>query len=488
MRGAVLCFLSLLAIPATSQNYAFFSSTVKKVFAELPDTSQTYCIAFDSVIADGTDSLYYNWNGLNPGSAMSDTCLFGGSWKWCRFYDYPGWLGNEIRHTSNDVYYFRNILGDTFKIDASIGPGDTSIIFQDLTTPIPLNYSLVFDGKDTMTLWNVIDSVKIYKVLLTMLMGPFSSTTSLSQIITGKNLGLIQFISINPYLPSSSLRLIGTTNPGKGFVSVTKEMIYDFQPGDYFDYQTTHIDYLTPGTDYHSYSRHSILSRTDMGDSIQYQIQIDSFNYTSTLVYTNTFFRTILKSDALAQLPLGRFDGYTNKVTKETFDGIRRIQYVKSWDEEDEYCGPDDCWGQKDFPVGVAPIRKEWTYVEGLGLFKYRQFVDGVAGVYHTRKLECYSKDGTLYGNCTWVGEESKEPEPPQILIHNDLQQRHISIHSPSEIELIEIYTIDGRILLQESQAGNECIIPVNDLSRGIYILRVSSSIGRIYTEKILIQ
>lgn len=79
---------------------------------------------------------------------------------------------------------------------------------------------------------------------------------------------------------------------------------------------------------------------------------------------------------------------------------------------------------------------------------------------------------------------------PEQIVFsHDPLNDRIIvRILGEGQLKYVELYAMDGRLLLHEKDCGESCSITIDGNSAGIYLLRAIANNGMVKTFKFLKQ
>ena len=137
---------------------------------------------------------------------------------------------------------------------------------------------------------------------------------------------------------------------------------------------------------------------------------------------------------------------------------------------------------------GLGNPRAKETWVEGIGS-DYGLLWSGYYGVYDGwHCLLCFHQYGELvwenpeYGFCTYTAvEETKDSE---IFIFPNPAKEKVTIEGVEATE-VKVYNAIGQ-LVKTVRNTNE--ISVADLSRGVYMLRVTDAEGKVYTNKITVR
>ncbi len=218
----------------SAQNYSLFNSASKKVFTEFPAADSTYSIAFDTVLAIGSDSVYQPYYGVEDYVITSENCEFWGPPE-CKPQTKPIWIGQKVVSDNGSNYWFFNNQGDTLKFSFGIQTGETSLFYEDGSQ----RFHILSEGADTMTVIGLVDSIQTYRILHTDLQGnTINSALNNQAIIIGKDLGMIRFFQVDLFPEVlNPLAILGNSSPETGLYKLTNAMIYDHQPGDVIQHQ-----------------------------------------------------------------------------------------------------------------------------------------------------------------------------------------------------------------------------------------------------------
>ncbi len=167
------------------------------------------------------------------------------------------WLGKTITVLPDGTHLFDNFWGDTVIIHTQAALNDTWNIYDDNTDTF---YTATVTGIDTMTVLNSIDSVKAITIHAYNSNGMLGNDPlNNERILLSKNHGLLRVCDLfvfplhepgKSYQPGFDYFLDTYTQNGNGknlFFTITgfnnpaMSEIYDFQPGDFLEYQSSDI-------------------------------------------------------------------------------------------------------------------------------------------------------------------------------------------------------------------------------------------------------
>jgi len=163
------------------------------------------------------------------------------------------WLGKKVTSYADGSWFFDNYWGDTVIVRTQAHPGDIWLFYDDTTN---IHYTATLVSTDTMTVMNVIDSIKT--MVLTSYQGVNINTNDLLnnvKIILSKNHGFVQTIDLymfplhepdTVYGQGFDLWLdnISYTGPDSSNIAFTqvsfhnpdKSELYDYNVGDVFEW------------------------------------------------------------------------------------------------------------------------------------------------------------------------------------------------------------------------------------------------------------
>jgi hypothetical protein len=476
MKHVLTPILALLSFLAFSQDYTLFNAGSKKLYSDLPSEDSTFSLAFDSVISAGTDSIYFMYTGLGY-EIETDSCMFWGS-EWCTQQSKPSWLGSHVYFDNNRYYRFLTTQNDTLNLNFSLLPGDSSIFYQDESQ----KFFIVFEGSDTMAVLDFVDSVKSYRIHHTDASGnTINSSLNDKRIITGKEIGLIEFFRID-YFPImlSPLHLIGNVSPDAGLISLTNEMIYDHQPGDEIQYLDIYDNEGgPPWCNYHRYIKHKFLDRIDMQDSIIYTLARFTFEEGESTQLSDTITLKYKKAEILAEIPFDYIDQskilVTNTLHKVDYCGLDFWTYTIT-PKYLAYCDYDNCWGSYDIP-GPPPAEKT-VYVCGLGLYSDESSITSPppTGYWRWYGIIYFKKNGIICGDEAIVGVSNPDLSEDLFTVYPNPARDFIIIHSAANSKsIITISNLNGQVIMNALVKDPVTRMDIGNLNTGMYLVKLIS-------------
>ena len=485
MKKLSLVLLLILPFLLSGQDYKLITATSKKLFTTLPDAQNAYSLAIESANANGADSVYFNFFGLNNGEIESDTC-----WFWtgniCTQQNYPVWAGPKIEYDNDSHYRFYNLNNDSLFFNFN----------TDINGPVPFYedsvqvFSITYEKSDTLTVLGNPDSARFFNIIHTDLEGNIiNSPLNGQNIIIAKNFGLVRFFVIDSF-PAvlKPLGLIGNVSPNAGFYKLTNEMVYDYQPGDEVQYYEN--VYYEPGTNppWYNYTRYrklTFLSRVDSEDSIKYTVRQNIFYVDSTIVETDTITFSYLASGIIAQIPFEKYYWATRKLFLEDYCDTEHWTYTTSSVNDVDYCEADTCWGTGD--SGGPPEHEFIKYVEGVGMYKKQNYVVGPDGYSKTTRIVYYNIGGEVCGD-EITGVDQTIASATQIVLQPNPASKTVNVLSPVPISQLEMFDATGKRVFHGYPIGKEIVIDLNHLTGGVYFVRVLLENNGIVTKKLIVR
>lgn len=458
-----------------AQDYKLFNASSVKVFTEPENARRSYSMAFDSVVGQGNDSVYYTYTHISDSLVNGQDCYFWGP-DLGYLQNRPIWIGSSIRHISPMVYKFITNLGDTLDFDFLASETDTTIVhsYPDQS------FKLVYLGKTVSSVLGFADSLKHFKILHYDANGqPTGSAIDQKPISIGKELGLVDFLQIDSFpVILKPLTLLGQKNPDIGLNAINGEKLYDHQVGDVI--QTCTWTYLKYGGEviWHTkeFNKYSFLSRFDTNSEIIYTAEHELFYKDSTVFYHDTVTLSYDRFQVVHSAPFDRlehdFDLHYNTVFNKDFGGIKLWAYANEPGYL-RYCPQKNCWGEMD-TQGPPPFINT-TYVCGLGLYVTYDFYDYGGEHYegYGHYIVYYNKNGFSFGDEAFVGIEGMDSSAECLVLSPNPCTNRIRVQLPSDGDwLVSVYDLNGTELVAKSIHGNSCMLDVATLKTGFYIVQ----------------
>ncbi len=474
MKKSLTVLFVCFSVVVFGQNYKLFNGSSKKIFASGTIADTTYGIAFDPLQAIGSDSVYYNYTGLDEW-IVSENCEYWGPPD-CHQQNKPSWIGLNVIFDNISKYKFNTNQNDTLIFDFSIAQGDSMLFFQDETQ----KFYMVFEGSDTTTILGIADSARFYRIINTDLAGnTIFSALNNEMIVTGKLMGLADFFRID-YFPQllQPVHLVGNTAPDAGIYRLTAEMLYDYQPGDEIQY----IDrYSNPGgppwLNYFRYIKHNFISRTNTADSIFYTVKRFTFELGAVSHITDTIILKYRKNEIVTEIPFDKINQSdilrTKRLYQEDYCGLTLWSY-KVVPEYLGYCSAENCWGYYDIP-GPPPI-EETIYVCGLGIYNDEGFLYTYPPMAYSFRVGViyFNKNGIECGNEMIVNINDPLAQAAVFTIYPNPANDYLFVKTDKvEPGTLWITDINGQLIKSTTLSGPLSTIEIGSLSPGIYLAKI---------------
>ena len=486
MKNLLLVLLIFTSSLAFTQNYKAFNSSTKKLFADFPAKQNTYSISFDSVQSVGNDSVYFNFFRLPwEFNFTSYDCGFWGGPE-CYKQNMPVWIGAKIESDNLYSYNFYPNNGETIHFNFDPFNGDPSIFYQDSVQ----KFSLMFEGTDTISVLNYIDSARFFKISHSDLEGnQINSPLNGQNIILAKEVGLTQFFQIDSFPQVlKPLHLIGNENPNLGITKITNEMIFDWQPGDEIQYREYYYwNNGPPWENFTRYRKHRILSRTQTSTHLNYQIEEEIFYADSSFILVDTITKSYNRHTILAQLPFEVFDGNYKSLYLDDYCDFKLWAFHNKPNNSLIYCEVDNVWGYWDT---FGPPDEEYkTYALGIGVYidKLMDYHGGIS-LYsgHYNNIVYFKKNEIACGDLI-VGIEQYDEVSARVTVHPNPAHSVVYLSADVAITKINLIGSNGKVLLSEIYKSNKVTIDVGHLPDGIYFAKIELDTNTILTKKIVV-
>ncbi len=480
MKNALLYALLILSTISLGQNYKLFHANAKKVYTNFPVPDSTFSIVFDSVKLVGTDSVYFNFT--QPGNMInSDSCQFWGGQE-CIKQDRPTWLGSKVVFDNISGYEFFTANGDTLTFHFTVNTGGPVIFYQNPEEKFYITYL----KSDTITALNFQDSARFYTIIHTDASGNvINSALNNSQIIIGKNLGMIQFFQVDAF-PSllNPISILGNISPDIGLAKLTNEILYDHTVGDILQFRAyQHYNYGPPEDNYENFIRYTFLSKTITTDSIIYTAAKYIFEKNEAIATNDMVVLKYKKDDFTASIPYDYIQPdwfmITPKLYLHDYCGLKLWTYSTKRNQGLRYCSSENCWGSNDVP-GPPPF-EETIFTSGLGIYSSIYAEAPMSGtstaVYRSNTLIYFKKNGISCGTEAILGFD-ENPESGLLFLVYPIPAKDIITIETNDPKggIVSIVAGNGMTLLEKQFSGKSTQLDISFLKRGIYLLKLTSN------------
>lgn len=446
------------------QSYRCFQSGVEHYFLNSDDYLRG--IRIDSTIIAGDTTIYYPFRTLRNQShwPMNDT---GGSW-----------LGKKVKECADGTFIFDTYWGNPIILKTQASLGDFWIFYQDTSSRY---YGATVTAVDTMTVLGVLDSIKRIKIIA--IVGSTITTSdpvNNMELILSKSFGFAKIFDLYmfPYHPDSGAYIYSTDyfyeNCGSQIFNIidlvkpTKMELYDFNVGDYFEYNGTEAVSM----DNNAFYVDSVIGKTVVSSgSITYIFKtkryIEYYGYPGSHALT---FGTKLLNVTMAPL-------FDSRMPEEV--GVYDIIHYHPKDSLGCIISP-----KYDFDMNP------WYWDEPCGV--YEQYKIGLGKVFFAECLDPTPGPASgdsyhlIYAYKNGVGCGGYHPLPMSVDdvaapfketgIYPNPATTELTVYSAGKINKVEIYNTIGQSLFSGQFNDGNVHIDIRHLSPGMYLVRVNSS------------
>ena len=484
MKKHLIFLLIIISAPSFGQNYKLFNAGSRKLFATYPAPGVAYSIAFDTVTAEGNDSVYHNFCGLDNAFYETDSCMFWGG-PVCTKQTFPSWLGKKVVMKNTGEYRFITLANDTLNFTFPTHLQDTSLFYSDNTQ----RFSIILTQKGVLSL-GVTDSFRLYMILHTNQNGIIiGSPLQGATILIFKPSGLNSFFQIDSFPQVlKPLSLYGDRFLQTGLYRITNEMVYAYQSGDKIQYhEYWHQSGGPPWNNYDLYRTYTIIGKTISPDSLIYDVQQSLFNADSSNQTTSTIQLRFLRNKVIEELPYEKFNGMTRRLANLDYCGLKLWTYSEYRMEGQAFCAADTCWGTTD--TGGPPLVFNRKVVLGLGVYENSMGVLGPppAGYSVGSQIVYFKKGAVSCGTEVVVGVENMEGINRAIKISPNPATTSCIVSANAAMQKIVLLDMSGRQMQVKEPNADSASLDISMLRPGVYFAQIwfAGSLARV--EKLLI-
>jgi hypothetical protein len=486
MKKLLSSILCLLSFSLLAQDYQLFKSGSNVVFT---DSVKAFSVAFDSVKLQNSDSIYYNFSTVRDtfSNFNTDTCQFWGQ-DWAIIQDKATWLGAEVKDGNNGRYSFITLLKDTLNFDFNVNTTDSTLIFKDATQKFYLKYIKEQEG----TVLNYTDELRHYEVIHTDSSGlRLNSELQGSEVIIGKELGLVQFFQIDQFPEIlNPVYLLGHSKLDLGLYEITEADVYDYQIGDEIQYSKyVYDDFQNFQENYHYFEKFEILSRVDGSDSVLYQAERTIYSRDFNTSVTDNVRLSYSKNKIIQKLPFEIYDANRRSLSYQNYDGINLWNYKIQPDLSLFYCELENCWGTYDTGGPLADYENNYTL--GVGPSWWSFYIRGGDGsISRGERIGYFKKNGNVWGKEVVLGIKESFQNMKLTISPNPMANR-ATIRTTEMLNNASLMVTDltGRNVLQvEGIIGNSINLRTSNLPNGFYLLQLIQNNRTIGLDKFVVQ
>lgn len=478
----LIVFILLLSVlcKTNAQNFRTIKAGSEAYFAN-PE-GFVRAIRIDSIKANGTDTLLYNFNNI---ITVDDLCFR---------IDLGSWIGRPVLiRESGDTYYF-NYYNDSIMIRTHAGLNDSWICYR---WPDKRKIAAKVTEIEEETFLDLTDSVKTIELQVTDSMG-----NGVVHELNGFQMKLschFGFVSMPAFMvfpdygdeyynlhhpDLGPFDLAGLTNPETGVTNLTWKKIYDYESGDEIHTSTFEYscNFTNPcGTETDKKEIFRVLSREEKNDTILYSVELRVQNFGVNGLDTIDYFITDYpKFDLLPGEIVGDFDlneftmGTKSKSEPYIFDAVFGDVY-------------DSC----KYQLAVDACDVTYTYYKGLGGPYYDAFLCPFTPFYrYSHKLLYYRKGEVTWGTPLIISDVhdfsdaqfvfSIFPNPAKDLITVNIPETWINPQ-------LEIWNLCGQKITGQNLKGQSVQVDISSVSDGIYFISIIGEQGK-YIAKLVVK
>lgn len=487
---ALILSVTILSGQAIGQNYQTINSSQVNYFGT---SNLDYILATrtDSVELDGLDSVFYSYKTYRSINVSEG-------------YAGASWIGNSVRIKPNGDNIFLNESSEEITIKTQASLNDTFVVY---TYP---NSSIIYGtitSVDTMTILGALDSVKVLEL--------FSSESFLldqEEFVLSKNHGFVKvfpfFYFPEPYKKShytesliteinAPITLVGSTFPHVGITMITKAHMYTMAPNDQVRYHHDHYCYMPMqgnlgGAEY----KHilTVTDRTDYGvDSIQFSVEDVHVDEVGNSCWSdqeaNSF--TIYNTDELVDtyLPEELHRITPNDNTEVMFNTMNYADNCGKLTLR-QHINKGSFWLANDtFQHYSIVTRYDEDWIEGFGKITTNGNIllnNPSRFAYFTESIYYTSLNGDVCGDLTLNAPEQID-ENLNLTIYPNPSNGFLKIISTEPMDKISIVDLAGKAVFEMDVNGFETQLELNDLTSGVYLVKVISG-NEISTERMIMK
>jgi len=413
------------------------------------------------------------------------------------------WFGAAVTQHTGGSFFFNTIWDDTIIIKTAANPGDNWIFYNDTTNRY---YTATVSAVDTMSFAGKFDSVKIITLISLSDTGIVKNDSlNNAQIILSKNYGFVQVFDLYtfPYHKPNSYYTHGfdyfldafAPYPEKAkmffkqvnFYNPTGFDIYDYQPGDMFEYiGDGNLAPFAPNG--HSVTLDSIISINPVGlDSLYYIAEQRS----QSIIYSSPPIKNYsdVPNGIIPVSKLKLID--TSKMSEET--GVLYNYYYNPGDTS--HCFVSAIYSLSDNMIkgGIVklfePCSSGSAYKIGVGKVGFSK-CDVTAKISYTEYLAADKKNGTQceYFQPLVVPNILTASIQANIFPNPATDNLYIKLESTDNLSYTtRLINTLGQQLYQSKTNNSQQTINVSNFQPGIYNMQLRDDNGNTLNKKITI-
>ncbi len=480
MRGLLIFLFIISSLTVNAQSWSPAVEGKKKFYTN--GFHYLRMMMYDSVITNGTEKYFYPFKTWR-GSPCQDY------WE-IETFDSNGasWWGKEIVITDTGASLFYNYDNEMIELKHLSDIDDEWVLFH--SDSLNIVYHAKITALDTMTIQGMLDSIKMIKITtLDKNNNPIADSLDGLELILSKEHGLIRTLDwyMFPYRTDSFYKpssidcyYMQMLKDGQIYNVQTKGLIfnlvdlkstsmaemYDYEIGEVLHWQN--MWYWAPSQFNYTYWAHKVVEKK-FSDSFVYYTYIE-------LTSGDTTYSSHSKYDFA-------IDSITFLPEKNLPDHANVIYYFNPKDSSFCYLSPmidifedlgifngNYSGGLVSYKVGLGCTYRIYGNSQ---TFLHETLIRGAKK--NTSQTPCWKNNNIIsIGNVIFENTNQIKvyPNPASSIINIKLENE-VNVYKPLEISII---SISGKVIVKTVQTNADFSLDVNNLSQGVYYLKIKSS------------
>ncbi len=502
--------ISLSTVPLSAQEYVPFYAHTKAIYTTSPEAGPTSALGFIAAGFIGADSVYLPVTTFDPMDyegmvePIQNDCEMGfwGSAGLCHPQNVPLWLGAEMRKIGSSTYRYTTTLGEHLFFDFGVAEGESSLVYENNDFAL----YLIGEGEGSGNYLGLEQSTAKFRLATLDAQGEvLASALHDAPITLGSQLGAIHFMRIDSFPQMlQPIEIIGHTGTESGIYTVREAEIYDFEPGDVFQY-FHESNYDNPFVTDSYYETRTVLERNDYEDSITYTFSVHRFNIDGSLDSNFTMGHTVDKASIIADIPFEQQEAELQGNPDTTMPYQFRSLHINT----------ETCWGNHTFtglgssfyscpslagscygnPQNTAP--GDWladpenqSFSPGFGMISQSRgwtVVGGINGAAHSALIYAM-KNGVVCGSQVVLSTSNLKSGKQILKLYPNPARDYFRIDMPQgaeQVQKVELCDLQGRTIHTWHFAERSYLLAA--LPAGMYVVKATGP-EKVYTQKLIVQ
>ncbi|MCW3124189.1 MAG: hypothetical protein JWQ38_3681 [Flavipsychrobacter sp.] len=488
----------LSAYCCSGQNYDCLQAGVKRYFTN--DYGYLRGMRIDSVVTSGSDEIYHPFHS-DRGDYLVSTLPYsldsnGGSW-----------LGKQVIKQPDGRFLFDNLWHDTVVIKTQAHTGDSWVFFDDTTTRY---YTATITTEDTMTVLSGIDSIK--KIVINAYTPSGIDVTdpvNNFQIFLSKDHGFVRIFDLYTfpyhranvkYAPGIDYYLDQVTEnypPDAAnatfslinLANVPFDQLFDWNPGDVFEFSTLERDIASEGDHPYLYYFDSITKKTVISNGTQFEysgwIAREHPPFFSAVYDTGHVSANFtISNDLIIDTTIMPEDNHVNYT--EVYEVPSSIIYYYPSDIQNCLQSPSykfiksEILQHRCIPMSSESTRIITKYKTGIGLTRYNWAFYGSPMKFDDTTLLYYRKSGhecgQYFNSFVVYNTGINSVDCINSAIYPNPVSDKLTITAQTNIDKIIIFNTIGQQVYSKEHNGNSLNINVAQLPAGLYFIQINNT------------